>query len=588
MRITHQSIKTRLTFVTIAFTLIITLILVGTGLFNLQQVTRTNLLQSTEFNLHLVSELIQTDIQNLDRMRMDASIHPQTIEYLLADDYAALGTALHALLTEDMARNPSVMHLRRFVVTDSELSRRVQVGILTDIVPVMPHVLYRLGDFSHAPQQWTGIKDDVFAVSGREPVFSMVSPVRHGRVAQPIGYIYIAVSANAILAPLDGYPFPEQGNLYLTIGETSYRITDLAFTETPLNFYNARPGNDTPLNPETEIIAFNSATGGRYLAVSIPLGNTGLVLTQTFSTGVVLQEISLVIRLLLFICIGVFILGILIAVFLRRSINRPVRQIESRIKTIAAGDFTPDPLIEWDNEFGEIGRSINQLARDMESLMESRLESEKKKHELEYKMLQNQISPHFLYNSLNSIKWMASIQNATGIVEMTVSLSRLLMNVAKINKTLVPLSKELGLLEDYFVISRYRFGVSIAMNVNVPDEFLDCPIPIFTLQPIVENAIFHGIEASAGIGTISVGAEQPEDMLEITIEDNGVGMDEDTIRKLFEGDESNNQGLFKKVGISNVHARIQYEFGEKYGIRIKSEPGKYTKVIVSLPAKTKG
>ena len=248
------------------------------------------------------------------------------------------------------------------------------------------------------------------------------------------------------------------------------------------------------------------------------------------------------------------------------------------------GNFTPDPSIEWDNEFGEIGRSVNQLARDMEALMESRLEIEKKKHELDYKMLQNQINPHFLYNALNSIKWMATIQNATGIAEMTVSLSRLLMSVAKINKTVVPLSRELALLEDYFVISRYRFGGAVTSRIEVPATYLDCPIPIFTLQPIVENAIFHGIEANGGIGIVTIRAEQAEDgLLDIIVEDNGIGMDSDTVRRVLNNEDGDNQGLFKKVGISNVHTRIQYEFGQEYGIRIESEPSKFTRVMVRIP-----
>jgi len=588
-RFAKGSIKARLTFVTISFTLLATLTLVAASLFQLQRVTRANMLQSIEFNLHLVAELIHADITYMERLRFSASILPQTIEFLTAEDYARPGTLLHARLSEDMMQNPAVRHLRRLVITDSQLTRRVQVGILMDIVPLMPHLLYRLGDFTetNAPI-WTGIEYDPFAVQGREPIFSVISPIRHGRAVDAVGYVYLAVSTNAILAPLSGYPFLEQGGLYLTMGGVSYRIVDNRFVEVPLYFYNARPGVDATLHATTEVITFNNGQGARYMAVSNPIGNTGFVLTQTFPAGLVLQEIMLVVRLLLLICVGVFVLGVLIAIYLSRSINRPVRQIERQVKAIAAGNFTPDTVIEWDNEFGEIGRNINQLARDMEALMDSRLEDEKKKHELEYKILQSQISPHFLYNALNSIKWMASIQNATGIAEMTVSLSRLLMSVAKVNKTVVPLSRELALLEDFFVISRYRYGGSITTYVDVPDEFLDCPIPIFTLQPLAENAIFHGLEAGTGIGTVSVSAVMPaEGVLEITVEDSGIGMDEATIAELFQEKTGDNPGLFKKVGVSNVHTRLQYEFGPEYGLKIESRPGEYTRAIVSVPFEEK-
>ena len=592
MRVTFRSIKTRITFVTVAFSLLVTVALVAVSLIELQRTTRTNLLQSIEFNLHLVAELISGDIQFLDRLHLSASIHPYTARFLLDDhEDPRLIRALHTRLTEDAMLNPvAYRYLRRLVVADSDLTRRVQVGFFTDRIPLMPGNLYLLGDFSEvAKPEWQAIKYDPFSVTDDEQVLYMISPVFQSGSEHVIGYIYMAVSANVILRPLAGYRFLDQGSLYLQMGETNYRIVDGRLIETMANFAYTQPSGDIPLNTATQISSFRTSAGDRYLAVTSPVGQTGITLTQTFPVSLVLQETYFVVRLLLLICLGVFILGMLIALYLLRIINRPVRQIGSRVKAIASGDFTTDPLIEWDDEFGEIGRGINKLARDVEALMESRLESEKRKRDLEYKMLQNQINPHFLYNSLNSIKWMATIQNATGIAEITVSLSRLLKSIAKINQAIVPLSQEIALLEDYFVISRYRYGGSITSHIDIPEELLGCDIPIFTLQPIVENAIFHGIEVNGGVGTVTVsarvsdGEDTTERSLEITVEDDGIGMDDDTIRKVFEADGPDNQGLFQKVGIYNVHTRIRYEFGAEYGIRIESRQGEFTRVVVKLP-----
>jgi len=559
------------------------------SLVQLQQVVRTNLLQSVEFNLHLVSELIQRDIEYLDRLRLLAINHQQTAHFLLDENEdPRIIRDLHTRLNEDMMQNPvayRALHLRRLVVADVDMARRVQVGFFTDRIPLMPQSLVLLGDFSQmAALQWAGIKTDPFAVQTAEPVLYTVSPVLYGAGGHTIGYVYLAVSTNVITQPLSGYRFLDEGNLYLRVGEINYQLIGGQFIETPLDFANERPTGDVALNAATRIFSFRSEqSGGRYLAVSSPLGQTSISLTQTFPTGLVLQETYFVVRLFLLICLGVASLGVLIALYLSRIINRPVRQIGQQVQAIAGGDFTPNPHIEWDDEFGEIGRGINQLARDVEALIQSRLESEKRKRDLEYKMLQSQINPHFLYNSLNSIKWMATIQNATGIAEITVSLSRLLKSIAKIDRAVVPLAQELALLEDYFVISRYRYGGSITSQVDVPEELMDCDIPIFTLQPIVENAIFHGIEANGGIGTVTVSAKMAGDVLEITVEDDGIGMDDDTIRGVFETDDTDNRGLFQKVGIYNVHTRIQYEFGTDYGLGIESQPGEFTRVIVRLP-----
>ena len=584
MRKAYRSIRTRLTLITVAFTLLATITLVGASMFQLQRAARTNLLQSIEFNLHLVAELIQGDIQLMDRLRRAAIIQPQTTRFLMdEDDDARLIRELLTRLTEDMMQNPvAYRYLRRLVVVDADLSRRVQVGFFTDKIALMPETLHLLGDFDQdAEPRWAGVKPDPLAMTDNDPVLYMISPVHHD--GSVIGYIYLAASTDIISLRLSGYRPLEQGNLYLQVYDLGYEIADGRFIETPLDFAGAAPSGDMPHNAATAIRSYVSPKGGRYLAVTSPVGQTGLSLTQTIPEGLILQETYLVVRLIFVVCIGVLVMGVLVALYLSRKIGRPVRQIRRQVLAIAGGDFTSNPQIEWENEFGEIGRGINQLARDVDALIKSRIEIEKRKSDMEYKMLQSQINPHFLYNSLNSIKWMATIQNATGIAEITVSLSRLLKSIAKINQSVVPLSQELALLEDYFVISRYRYGDSITSHVNVPDELLGCGIPVFTLQPIVENAIFHGIEANDGIGAVTIAAQQADGMLEITIEDDGIGMDDETIREVLNSDGSESRNLFKKVGIHSVNARIQYEYGQDYGVSIESRKGEFTRVIVRLP-----
>jgi two-component system sensor histidine kinase YesM len=203
-------------------------------------------------------------------------------------------------------------------------------------------------------------------------------------------------------------------------------------------------------------------------------------------------------------------------------------------------------------------------------LMDKTIADEKNKKENEYRMLQNQITPHFLYNTLNSIKWMATIQNAGGIAEMTTSLSRMLQTVSKDVRKVVPLRDELSLLGDYLVIQKYRYGDSVTFEKEIADDaLLDTLIPRFTLQPLIENAIFHGIEPK-GAGTITVKITNNTDAPEVlvTITDNGIGM---------------NAEVIAGMGIRNVDERLRYAFGELYGLRIESEEGKYTAITIRLP-----
>jgi two-component system sensor histidine kinase YesM len=148
----------------------------------------------------------------------------------------------------------------------------------------------------------------------------------------------------------------------------------------------------------------------------------------------------------------------------------------------------------------------------------------------------------------------------------------------------VPLEEELRLLDDYFLIQQYRYGGSVTLEKKIEDEnLLKCEIPRFALQPLVENAIFHGIEPK-GIGHIVLEVYKEANDVLISISDDGVGMSMDTIAEVFsDNPEISGSGL-RQLGMRSVHERIRYAFGDGYGLSIKSEPGKYTTMIIRLPA----
>ncbi|OYP54839.1 histidine kinase, partial [Lachnotalea glycerini] len=246
---------------------------------------------------------------------------------------------------------------------------------------------------------------------------------------------------------------------------------------------------------------------------------------------------------------------------------------------------TRDLSFESSDEFGLIGQRINNMAEDINLLITNRLAFEKERQDIEYQLLQSQINPHFLYNTLGSIKWMATVQNVPGIAKMTTALSRLLKSISKIENVNIPISLECSLLDDYFTIQKYRYGGSIEMKYEVEDtSLLDYSILRFTLQPIVENSIFHGIEPKETAGLITIRIFSPDhNKIQIDIIDNGIGMDSFTIDNLLKANTGCKSNFFKDLGISSVHKRLQYEFGSSYGLSFQSEVGKYTKTSILLP-----
>ena len=259
-------------------------------------------------------------------------------------------------------------------------------------------------------------------------------------------------------------------------------------------------------------------------------------------------------------------------------------EVRKKIGEIAAGDFSRDPSIEWKHEFGEVGKGINDLSESIEKLLETRLENEKQKRELEYQMLQSQINPHFLYNTLNSIKMMAAIQGATGIAEMTTALASLLRSIAKGDRLVIPISEELSLVRDYFTIQNYRYGGMISFNIIVDDETItNYDIIKFSLQPLVENSIFHGLEPKGGIGSITIHLSYVGENISIEVIDDGIGIPPDKLAQILNQTTNDKNDFFKEIGISNVNRRIQYEFGKEYGIFVHSAVGSGTTMQIIIP-----
>lgn len=264
--------------------------------------------------------------------------------------------------------------------------------------------------------------------------------------------------------------------------------------------------------------------------------------------------------------------------------------LSSKIYDISKGNFSTDKSIEWNHELGEVGRGINSMSENINTLLEKKVADEKQKKDLEYQILQSQINPHFLYNTLNSIKWMATIQNATGIADMTTALARLMKNVSKGTSSMIPLKEELALVKDYFIIQQYRYGGSVTMEYQIEsDDLYECEIHRFSLQPIIENALFHGIEPTGAAGKIIVSAQTAEvssrKALKISITDNGIGMTQETIHRILNEDNENQNKteFFRHVGINNVNKRLQYDFGPEFGITIASQPGQFTTMTLLMP-----
>ena len=396
-------------------------------------------------------------------------------------------------------------------------------------------------------------------------IIPLVRPITSVSSSDVVGFVYLEISPKIITDAFDSFKMESDAALYITIGEGhSYLYKDGVLREHSL--------------PENTI--------------STDLSTPGFRLSILPSEAMAASRSRHYFYTVCFIFLAIAFSGFFLVMSLSRSITRPIIRLLEHLKVVGQGDFRRDRDIEWDNELGAIGRGINDLSENVKMLMDKKVQDEKERQELEYQILQSQINPHFLYNTLNTIKWMATIQGSDGIADMSTALSRLLKNIAKSRENLITLREELSLVKDYFTIMKYRYGGTIDMELVITDDSVyDARVNRFSLQPIVENAIFHGIEPKGGTGIIRITAERMEQedgqiLLVIKIWDNGIGMDQEQIRNVLNGDAELSNDFFRHLGVSNVNRRIKHSFGSLYGISILSEPGEYTETCFTLPYRT--
>jgi sensor histidine kinase YesM len=205
--------------------------------------------------------------------------------------------------------------------------------------------------------------------------------------------------------------------------------------------------------------------------------------------------------------------------------------------------------------------------------------------EAELKALQAQINPHFLYNTLDSIQWLAVLQGAEDIQKTIQCLGQLLRHSLDRKSVIVNVAKELEQIRNYLFIQKMRYGDKLSYRINLEPGVLDFELPKLVLQPIVENAILHGVEPKAGGGSICIeGWLHKDDQAVIEISDDGVGMEDETLSRLNASLRSDSEGGAQQhLGLANVHKRLQYFFGEEFGLAISSRPGAGSSVRLRIP-----
>ena len=311
-----------------------------------------------------------------------------------------------------------------------------------------------------------------------------------------------------------------------------------------------------------------SYTGWKIVSV-VPMSSFDMGMTGTKYFVIMLVTVSM---------LAVILLNQLVSA----SIAMPLKKLNNSVKEWETGNMNPSIYIGGSMEVEHLGCTLRSTVEQIRQLMQDIVVEQEEKRKSELDALQSQINPHFLYNTLDSIVWMIEGERYEDAVFMITQLASLFRISLSRGKTVISVEDELKHARNYMNIQKVRYKNIFEVRFDIDPEILQCCTVKLVVQPLLENAIYYGVECMDGDGEIDVNGYRREDDIYIEVRDNGLGIPEDEVEQLLK----ENNRVHKRgsgVGLLNVHNRIRLRFGEEYGLEIESEPDEGTTVRIHLP-----
>ena len=276
-------------------------------------------------------------------------------------------------------------------------------------------------------------------------------------------------------------------------------------------------------------------------------------------------------------------LGIVLSNIISKTIYRPIKALMNKMEQVSQGDLNVHiPEESYGSDLKTLISGFNIMVRQVNGLMEQVKEEQRQAHKIELNMLQSQIQPHFLYNMLDSIHWQAAYNKDKEASEMLQTLANYYRRSISKGNDIIPLKEELAIVTDYLKLQNMRYDNLVDLTLDIPEHWYDLPIPKLTLQPLVENSIYHGFRTDGmKRGRLIIRAEAEGEDVIITVEDDGKGMSSDEAQRLNDSLRSYDDSA--GYGLRNVHKRFEIYFGSKYGLYLQSNGQGGTTVAVRLP-----
>ena len=419
------------------------------------------------------------------------------------------------------------------------------------------------------------------SINEKEYHFSIARAVIDTQSVNPAGIICININ-KSFLRETCGNIMTVPGERILIIDENSRIIYDTV--EENISKDVSQIGFPLPDLSRIQTGKSFMIHGEKYLMDAVDSGNEYLKLVRIMPENMLFMNLRTMTKQFMFLILLFVLLSLLLSVSLTYGITKPMKKLIMTMRVVERGDLSIRFPVKQKDEIGLLGHSFNKMIRKVETLIDAVYISQIREKEAELDALQSQINPHFIYNTLESIRMMAELNDDASTSRMTFMLARLLRYSISTKKQKVTVRQEVEHLKNYLELQNMRYGDKFELIVDLSEYIYESCIIKLVFQPVVENAIVHGLEGISDKGIIKITGYHENDRIILKIEDNGVGMSAEQVEELnrkindFSQPDSDKGG----IGLKNVNERIQLHYGEGYGLKLSSEPGKGTVVLLEF------
>lgn len=407
-----------------------------------------------------------------------------------------------------------------------------------------------------------------------DDVFSLAKAVQDPETGEVLGVILLDIRHDIIQSSINGVTIGEKGFVFVMDQEDN-------IVYTPVNgiVYRVNPKWVKAMEPMSVQIQ-----GGSYQIRSELSPYTGWRTVGVFSMDEVMSSVNTIVYILFTCVIISLVLVVIVSFKFSRTLTNPIFKLKRLMKQAESGDLTVRFNFQHNDEIGELGQSFNHMIARIDQLIQMVYVEQENKRTAEMKSLQEQIKPHFLYNTLDTISWMARDYDAEDIVRLVDALTNMFRIGLSHGKDIITVKEEITHVSNYLYIQKIRYKDKLNYVIHVDESLYAVEVPKLILQPLVENAIYHGVKAKRGGGTITITGVPEGENLVFTVQDNGAGMPQEKVEELNRRmSERSVLDEKKSFGLFYIRERIQLCYGKGYGVHVESTLGEGTRVTITLP-----